>query len=85
MLSNKVVNGIIQDQAGDLWISTTMGLWQYKHADQQFVSYLYGNGLASREYVSGTAMRTHDGRIWFGFSDGITSFNPADLQIKNSK
>ena len=83
MLSNKVVGGIIEDLMGDLWISTTMGLWQYKHVDQQFVGYLYGNGLASREYVSGTAMRTNDGRVWFGFSDGITSFNPADLQLQS--
>ena len=83
MLSNKVVNGIIEDLMGDLWISTTMGLWQYKRVDQQFVGYLYGNGLASREYVSGTAMRTYDGRVWFGFSDGITSFNPADLQMQS--
>jgi signal transduction histidine kinase/DNA-binding response OmpR family regulator len=83
MLSNKVVGGIIEDLMGDLWISTTMGLWQYKHVDKQFVGYLYGNGLASREYVSGTAMRTNDGRVWFGFSDGITSFNPADLQLQS--
>ena len=83
-LSNKVVGGIIEDYLGDLWISTTMGLWQYKHVDQQFVGYLYGNGLASREYVGGIAMRTNDGRLWFGFSDGITSFNPADLQMPNT-
>lgn len=85
VLSNKVVGGIIEDLSGDLWISTTMGLWQYKHVEKQFAGYLYGNGLASREYVSGTAMRTTDGRIWFGFSDGITSFNPADLQMKNTE
>jgi len=83
-LANKVVGGIIEDMMGDLWISTTMGLWQYKHSEEQFVGYLYGNGLASREYVSGVAMRTNDGRVWFGFNDGITSFNPADLQYRNN-
>lgn len=85
VLNNKVVGGIIEDYTGDLWISTTMGLWQYKHKDDQFVGYLYGNGLASREYVSGVAMRTADGRAWFGFSDGITSFNPEDLRRMNSE
>ena len=84
VLSNKIVGGIIEDLTGDLWFSTTMGIWQYKHVDKQFVGYLYGNGLASREYVSGVAMRTIDGRVWFGFSDGITSFNPADLQLQNT-
>ena len=83
-LGNKVVGGIVDDDSGDIWVSTTMGLWQYKHLDSQFVGYVYGNGLVSREYVSGVSMRTADGRIWFGFSDGITSFNPEDLRrLKN--
>lgn len=80
VLNNKIVGGIAEDESGDIWVSSTMGLWQYKHADSQFVGYVYGNGLASREYVSGVSMRTPDGRIWFGFSDGITSFNPVDLK-----
>ena len=80
VLNNKIVGGIAEDDSGDIWVSSTMGLWQYKHADSQFVGYVYGNGLASREYVSGVSMRTPDGRIWFGFSDGITSFNPVDLK-----
>ena len=83
-LENKVVGGIVEDESGDLWISTTMGIWQYRHVDRQFVGYIYGNGLASREYVSGVSMRTADGRIWFGFSDGITSFNPEDLKRINN-
>ena len=84
ILSNKVVGGIIEDQFGDIWVSTTMGIWQYKHTDRQFVGYVYGNGLASREYVSGVSMFTEDGRIWFGFSDGVTSFNPEDLKQANN-
>ena len=83
-LVNKVVGGIVEDETGDIWLSTTMGLWQYKHLEKQFVGYVYGNGLASREYVSGVAMRTIDGRIWFGFSDGITSFSPENLRRINN-
>ena len=83
-LSDKVVGGIVEDHDGDLWISTTMGLWQYKRTDSLFVGYLYGNGLASREYVGGIAMRTNDGRLWFGFNDGITSFNPSSLRRLNT-
>lgn len=84
ILENKVVGGIVEDFSGDIWLSTTMGLWQYKRVDNQFVGYVYGNGLASREYVSGVSMRTDDGRIWFGFSDGITSFDPEDLKRLNN-
>ena len=84
-LSNKVVGGIVEDLSGDVWISTTMGLWQYKHHEHQFVGHIHGNGLASREYVSGVSMRTADGRIWFGFSDGVTSFLPEELKRVNNE
>ena len=80
MLDNKVVCAIVEDRSGDIWCSTTMGIWQYQHEEKKMVGYLHGNGLASREYVNGVAMHTAGDRIWFGFSDGITSFVPASLQ-----
>ena len=80
VLEDKVVCGIVEDRSGDIWCSTTMGIWQYKRDDKQFVGYLHGNGLASREYVNGVAMHTAGDRIWFGFSDGLTSFVPDDLR-----
>ena len=80
VIDNKVVCGIVEDHTGDIWCSTTMGIWQYKRDADQFVGYLHGNGLASREYINGLAMHTAGDRIWFGFSDGLTSFVPDDLR-----
>ena len=80
VLANKVLCGIVEDQSGDLWCSTAMGIWQYQTQKGLFVNYLHGNGLGSREYVNGVAMHTPDDRIWFGISDGITSFMPKDIR-----
>ena len=80
VLSNKVVGAIVEDRSGDLWCSTTMGIWQYKRDEKKFVGYLHGNGLASREYVDGVVIHTAGDRIWFGFTDGLTSFVPEDLR-----
>ena len=80
VLANKVVCGIVEDKQGDLWCSTTMGIWQYQRQQGQFVGYIHGNGLASREYALGVAMHTDDDRVWFGMSDGITSFEPDVLR-----
>ena len=80
ILNNRMVCGIIEDASGDIWCSTTMGIWQYQKQKKQFVGYVYGNGLVTREYTSGVAMRTSDDRIWFGISDGITSFEPDALR-----
>ena len=83
ILSNRMICSIVEDQSGDIWCSTTMGIWQYQHQKKQFVGYLLGNGLVTREYALGVAMHTPDDRIWFGISDGITSFDPST--IRNNK
>ena len=79
------VCGIVEDESGDLWCSTTMGIWQYQRRKKAFTSYMQGNGLLSREYVNGVSMHTSDDRVWFGFSDGITSFVPQDLRNSRYK
>ena len=82
-MNNRMMCGIVEDASGDIWCSTTMGIWQYQKQKKHFEGYVYGNGLLTREYVPGVAMRTPDDRIWFGVSDGITSFEPDEL--RNSK
>ena len=80
ILSNRMVCGIVEDQSGDIWCSTTMGIWQYQRKQKHFVGYILGNGLITREYALGVAMHTPDDRIWFGISDGITSFDPSIIR-----
>ena len=46
-----------------------MGIWQYQKQKGRFVGYLYRNGLATREYIWGAAMKTTDGTVCFGFSN----------------
>ena len=82
-MNNRMICGIVEDASGDIWCSTTMGIWQYQKQKKRFEGYVYGNGLLTREYAPGVAMRTPDDRIWFGVSDGITSFEPDEL--RNSK
>ena len=80
VLASKIICGIVEDKSGNLWCSTTMGIWQYQRRKDSFVGYIHGNGLVSREYVSGAVMHTPDDRVWFGLSDGITSFQPEALR-----
>ena len=84
-LADKVVCGIMQDSFGDLWCSTSMGIWQYQSSQRRFIAHVYGNGLTSREYVAGITLMKADGDICFGISDGITSFQPSALRSSESR
>ena len=75
-LNGKQICSIVKDHNGDLWISTTMGIWQYCSADKRFVGHINGNGLQSKEYMLGAMMHNSDDFIGFGTADGITTFYP---------
>ena len=75
-LNNKIICGIAVDDSGDIWISTSMGIWHYGAKTKIWVSYIHGNGLATKEYVVGALARKGDGTICLGSNDGITVFRP---------
>lgn len=70
------IDYIVSLQNGDLWCSSSMGIWHYDSRHQQFMSYTNGNGLTLREYMGGVGMMTNNGNIVFGTPEGITMFNP---------
>jgi ligand-binding sensor domain-containing protein/DNA-binding response OmpR family regulator len=78
-LRNKIICGIIRDKKGDLWCSTPLGIWQYDRAKYRFMSYINGNGLTEREYYKCVYLKQSDGRIFFGTSDGLTTFMPEQI------
>ena len=72
---------IVQDQDGDIWCSTSMGIWHYRESDQKWISYISGSGLAVKEYVAQAGLYdAEDNIIYFPTSDGITVFQPHQVQ-----
>ena len=83
-LRDKAINGIICDNSGDIWCSTSMGIWYYNTAQQQWVSYINGNGLSTHEYTINANLYDRNGNIYFGTADGICTFNPEILEKQTS-
>ena len=84
-LSNKVISYIVQANNGDIWCSTSHGIWQYSMEDQAFIGHVYGNGLTKKEYLYGVGMHSDNDQIYFGHNDGLTIFNPGNInERKNS-
>ena len=82
-LNNKMVCYIVQSNDGDLWCSTSAGIWQYQMSSRTFVGHVGGNGLTQKEYLFGVGMHTDDDMVYFGHNDGFTVFSPK--RIKESR
>ncbi len=84
ILANKVVNYIVQSNNGDVWCSTSEGIWQYSKQSGTFIGHVNGNGLTQKEYIYGVGMHADDDFICFGQNDGLTTFYPANIQKSQS-
>lgn len=79
-LVDKVISAIAEDEQGRLWLSTTMGIWEYSPKSRRFIAHIKGDGLSTHEYTYNAVLRMADGMVAFGTGDGLTVFYPKDVK-----
>ena len=78
-LRDKTVGYIVEAANGDLWCSTSMGIWQWDADKQQFIGHVNGNGLTEKEYINCVGLHTADNAIYFANNGGLTVFRPSQV------
>lgn len=72
---------IVQDNGGDIWCSTTMGIWHYSVSDGEWIGHVSGSGLTGGEFVPNAGMfLPQDNRLFFATNDGIVTFTPEQVR-----
>ena len=79
-LPSSVINGILEDDAGLLWISTNRGISKFDPERETFKNYSEDDGLQGDEFQNGAAYRTADGEMFFGGPNGFNRFRPSEIQ-----
>lgn len=82
-LPNDAVDGILSDNEGYLWVGTNVGLSRFNPATEVFTNYNASHGLQTDEFVSDVQARGPRGELYFGGTNGMTSFCP--LEIKTNR
>ncbi len=81
-LASDSVFGILEDNQGYLWLSSTAGLTRFDPRSNQYRQFDRQNGLRGNEFMMGVALRSTNGNLYFGSSSGVVSFAP--LVVKES-
>jgi len=79
-LPNDVIYGILEDDHGYLWLSTSYGLSRFDPEAETFKNFDRSDGLQSNEFNSGAYHQNQRGEMFFGGVDGITFFHPDLVQ-----
>jgi len=75
-LPSSVIYGILEDEAGSLWLSTNYGISRFNPQTDVFQNFDAGDGLQSNEFNSGAFTKGPAGKLYFGGIDGLTVFQP---------
>ena len=80
-LSAVFIKGIVEDNNGFLWISTSAGLKQLDPKTKTVRTYSTGDGLQDMEFEANAFLKTADGQIYFGGVNGFNSFYPNEIKL----
>lgn len=79
-LPDEAVAAICEDARGRVWISCRRGgLCRYEPETDAFAQFSLADGLADDEFTNGAALRTRDGKLWFGARTAAIYFHPDSL------
>ncbi len=83
-LANNVVQKIVEDNQGLIWLSTNKGISRFNPETKQFKNYSYYNGLQNNAFVLGSGIKLSDGDIFFGGLEGFNYFSPLNLKTNKN-
>ena len=78
-LPNQHIYGILEDNAGNLWLSTNQGLSRFSPYDI-FKNYDTSDGLLIQEFSGGAYYKSRAGQFYFGSSHGFITFMPDSIK-----
>lgn len=76
-LSSGMVNKVLEDAQGRIWVSTNEGISYFDVHKKKFTNYTTHNGLQNNTFALGAGLRTSDNLLFFG---GIAGFNYIDTR-----
>ena len=79
-LANNVVYSILEDKAGNLWLSTNEGISKFNPDHQQFVNFNKEDGFINHEFNANAYFKSQSGELFFGGINGIDAFYPENLK-----
>ncbi len=75
-LPSDALHQIIQDEEGNLWISSNKGITRFDNKTQSFSNYNIHDGLQSNQFAYSASLCTRSGEIYFGGVNGFNVFHP---------
>ncbi|GAA0858569.1 hypothetical protein GCM10009114_28660 [Aliiglaciecola litoralis] len=81
---NHFVTSVEGDQLGFLWLGTRNGLIRFNPATEKVQLFDKFDGLAGNHFNRNSHLLSSDGIMYFGGTDGLSVFNPANIPLNEA-
>lgn len=78
-LSNDFICAIEEDANGEIWLSTMTTITRFGSEDKTFVNFDKEDGVMIDSFHSGSSFVDSQGKVYFGGSNGLVSFDPLSI------
>jgi len=79
-LPNEMIYGILEDDHGNLWLSTSKGISKFNPQAETFRNYDERDGLQSNEFNAQAYLKSKSGEMFFGGINGFNVFHPDSIK-----
>ena len=79
------VYSILKDDDQNLWFTTNEGLWKYNGKSYKLIIFRKENGIGDGNFNNDAKIKFSDGRLAFGTSKGLLSFDPKSISTSEVK
>ncbi|GAA4306800.1 sensor histidine kinase [Aestuariibaculum suncheonense] len=79
-LGDNEINSILEDESGNLWISTNKGLSKFNPDSETFFNYSTYDGVLKGKFRKNANWKDQQGNLYFGGAAGINYFNPKNFR-----
>jgi len=84
-LANNNVYGILEDDAGMIWLSTNLGISKCDPHTGKIINYDNKYGLSTNQFNFKSFLKASDGTFYFGNIYGFCYFNPLLIETNNQQ
>lgn len=78
-LVNNMVQSILEDHSGQLWIATEYGISRFNPNSHSFENYFFSSYTLGNVYSENSACMGADGKLIFGTNYGLTIIDPKKI------
>lgn len=78
-LPNNIIYRILEDNSGNLWLTTDHGLSRFTPESNKFKNFFSVDGLQNNQYYWNAAFKNSEGKLFVGGVNGLNTFYPDSI------